>query len=257
MKIIITENKIRNIIRSELKNYLIQEGVFDTIRNIASTAVGNVKKDFEKGMTDLKSTQAAAKSTPEFSAIKAKLKPLGIEGNNLQAVYNYLYTKDKDGKYVFSIEDKIISDFKSEIFRLNSIVEDYFKNLKASIPTALQEVTHSAVYSPASTTSNVAPKFQLKQLNQKITPAQQIEVIYQKVLSFIDNSKQSGEKQNILIGSVLLYACQVANQAINIKQTKNPKQLGKLYSDFFRTLNNHLGNLPNPQQQTVTQQTTP
>ncbi len=132
MKIIITENKIRSIVRSELKNYLIQEGPFDTLKNVAGAAIGNVKKDFEKSITDFKSALSSAKQaqTPEFAQIKAKLKPLGIEGNNLQAVYNYLYTKDKDGNYVFSVQDVLINAFEAKVNALKAIVRDHFDNLK-------------------------------------------------------------------------------------------------------------------------------
>ena len=245
MKIIITENKIKNIVRSELKNYLIQEGIFDTIRNVAGTAFGNATKDLQKNISkstqDLKTAIIAANPTPEFAAIKTKLKPLGIEGNNLQAVYNYLYTKDKGGKYVFSVEDSLLTTFEANVNALKTIVRDHFDNLKPSIPTALQEA-------PIPLNPAAGGGFAQVQQQAKNTPSQKIQNFYEAVLKFIEDSKQSKQKENILIGSVLLYACQIANQAINIKNVKNPKQLGQLYSDFFKSLNEDINKLPSKQQ---------
>ncbi len=87
---------------------------------------------------------------------------------------------------------------------------------------------------------------------------QQIQTFYQEALQYVEDAKKAKAKESILIGSVFLYACQIANQAINIKQSKNPKQLGQLYINFFTALNDDLKDLPQKQPAAQqAQQTTP
>ncbi len=191
MKIVITETKLRNIIRTELKNYLIQEGIGDMFSSLGTgikSAFSTIGKDFSSTFK-----QAADKSA--FSSIKDKF------GSKIPSQFN-----DIEPQIKFLLPESI-QNFKnlySEIFSTNlefnkDHVEDSIRKLERlkqilqeKVNVSKQQVKEAKNKVKGSSTSGLSSQ-EVALLKQLLSQAQKV----QEPQNAPEKSKQDNIKAQI------------------------------------------------------------
>ena len=135
----ISENKIRYIVRQELKSYLIQEGVLDDIKSNFNKVFNKeiAGKAFDKIKTDLLGPE---KPSAEFARLKPVLDTLKIPTGSIQKTYDVLYKKDDAGKPLISGTE--VQNAIKDIEEVEKAIEPVLKLVttpEASIPSPMQE----------------------------------------------------------------------------------------------------------------------
>jgi hypothetical protein len=135
----ISENKIRYIVRQELKSYLIQEGVLDDIKSNFNKVFNKeiAGKAFDKIKTDLLGPE---KPSAEFARLKPVLDTLKIPTGSIQKTYDVLYKKDDAGKPLISGTE--VQNAINDIEEVEKAIEPVLKLVttpEASIPSPMQE----------------------------------------------------------------------------------------------------------------------
>ncbi len=165
MKIVITETKLRNIIRTELKNYLIQEGIGDVfssmgagLKNIGST----IKKDFsdtfkqsaQKSVFSSMTDKFGSKVPPQFSQIQSQIQFLLPEKlENIKTLYTLFFSENmqynaNDIKKIVQILNKLPEILKG---KLKEQVSEYDIDPTTGAPVAKPATKRIAEFSNALT----------------------------------------------------------------------------------------------------------
>jgi hypothetical protein len=222
MKKTISEKQIRYIVRSELKNYLINEGLLDDFKtNVASQIFNkdNLTQAFNKYKTDLASAAGIKTGTTQYQEIKNELDKLQVPSTQLQNIYNMFYNPKNN--IIPTVAQA--GNFRTKLDELKTIVKPILNSAKSSqaastIPVPMQEVVHSAV-SPSPQSS---PQPQLnaaqKQAKERQDLLNKLNNYYSTTMSEYNKAKTAKQPVEMIMNSILLFATQFTNL---IFQTKN------------------------------------
>jgi hypothetical protein len=219
MKKTISEKQIRYIVRSELKNYLINEGLLDDFKtNVASQIFNkdNLTQAFNKYKTDLASAAGIKTGTTQYQEIKKELDKLQVPSLQLQNIYNMFYNPKNNIIPTVAEAD----NFRTKLNALKTIVKPILDSAKSSqvastIPVPMQEVVHSAV-SPQ--TQQQEPSAAQKQAKERQDLLNKLNNYYSTTMSEYNTAKTGKKPVEMIMYSILLFATQFTNL---IFQTKN------------------------------------
>lgn len=255
MKHIITETKIRSIVRKELESYLIQEGLWDRISNDYEAT----KTNFKAGLQQVKdSWTTPAKPSSEYIEIKKILDELKIPSTNLQKVYDLLFTKNEQQQYKYVTDSAVIESEIQQIKKIQDILKpiletaiDKEQQKGNVIPTPMQEVEKKAQQTPrqvrrseerlAATQIVKARQEQEKEQKNVNTAQTQINTLYDEIKKSYDINKQNNNTTGVLVSSISLFVGQIAN--IIIKEKNLIQNQINLINKFFNLLLSHLEKL--------------
>lgn len=261
MKIIITETKLRNIVRIELQNYLLQEGFLDNVQQKIGSAVSSAKQKLVSVAP--KGVKSFFDVVTEYNKVKTILDKLQIKSVSLYKVYSLLFKKDdqiqrdmiRNGATPIREFDKTIND-------LLQIVKDSFKDAKPTINAPLEEKIKRNKVKPtqqAKQTQQAAPagrQVQFPQRQQaKQTQLQKLYVIFDQQKTKYNTYVASSQPFGALVCAVSVYACQVVNLALNTSNVT--KEQAQLLQDFLNQLKQQISSFKRLTTQNPTQTPTP
>ncbi len=240
MKIIITETKLRNIVRVELQNYLLQEGFLDNVQQKIGSAVSSAKQKLVSVAP--KGVKSFFDVATEYNKVKTILDKLQIKSVSLYKVYSLLFKKDDQiQRDMIRNGTKPIQQFEKTINDLSQIVKDSFKDAKPTINAPLEEkrkrnkVIQTQQVKQTQQAAPAARQVQFPQRQQaKQTQLQKLYVIFDQQKIKYNTHVASSEPFGALVCAVGVYACQVVNLALNTSNVT--KEQAQLLQDFLNQL---------------------
>ncbi len=269
MKIIITETKLRNIVRTELQNYLLQEGFLDNVQQKIGSAVSSAKQKLISVAP--KGVKSFFDVATEYNKVKTILDKLQIKSVSLYKVYSLLFKKDDQiQRDMIRHGAKPIQEFEKTINDLLQIVKDSFKDAKPTINAPMEErkkrgprnkiITQRSQpvqqQQPAQQAAPAARQVQFPQRQQaKQTQLQKLYVIFDQQKTKYNTYVASSEPFGALVCAVGVYACQVVNLALNTSNVT--KEQTQLLQDFLNQLKQQISSFRRITTQNPTQTQTP
>lgn len=255
MKIIITETKLRNIVRTELQNYLLQEGFLDNVQQKIGSAVSSAKQKLVSVAP--KGVKSFFDVATEYNKVKTILDKLQIKSVSLYKVYSLLFKKDDQiQRDMIRHGAKPIQEFEKTINDLLQIVKDSFKDAKPTINAPLEEKRKRNKVKPTQQAAPAGRQVQFPQRQQaKQTQLQKLYVIFDQQKTKYNTYVASSEPFGALVCAVGVYACQVVNLALNTSNVT--KEQAQLLQNFLNQLKQQISSFRRITTQNPTQTQTP
>ncbi len=218
MKKIITESQIRFVVRNELKNYLVQEGFFDTIKQTFKDIGKDIAEPWKK------QTKSQEFSQIQPSLVKLQIKPESIA--TIKVAYDNLFSKDKDGNFIYGGQDlkyalNRLSEVNSIISQKYKIEDRIAKTTKRDIP--MQEQTSQQ------TQTTTDPYEQLRQ---------NLKAKYNQVIDMKEKSEKKGLKAMAYAMMILDHLIRIANLILQTKvlSPAHREEIKKIYEGVAKNL---------------------
>jgi hypothetical protein len=221
----ITEAKIRSIVKSELKQFLINEGFFDTIKGGFKTGMEATKKALSPAFDEIESgfrkgagkePKANVSKLDQFNEIKPQLQFLKPE---MVPLFNKLY--------------EILYTAKNTQEELNLI-----KNLASSVTTCKNILTKKYITLPAEEyriDEQVSSEETIKQIKVQLTS------VHKKVVKIQDDSQKN--KQVALYSAATIVRNLVVLTNLTINMNKIDKNVRNNLKQLLDNVVKHFKNL--------------